>query len=117
MTIGIDAEVIGIPAVGELQPRVAIVRIAIFDLGIGVGADLLFDARAEAIAVEVEMLAGLAVLITGDQIEPLVGIAALGVDQRRRRRLEARADAQIQVAARLDAAIADRKSTRLNSSH
>src|SRR3546814_7779653 len=54
------------------------------------------------------MLAGLAVLITGDQIEPLVGIAALGVDQRRRRRLEARADAQIQVAARLDAAIAQR---------
>src|SRR3546814_15712031 len=71
-------------------------------------ARLLFSASAEAIAVEVERLAGLAVLITGDQIDPLVGIAALGVDQRRRRRLEARADAQIQVAARLDAAIAQR---------
>src|SRR3546814_18818039 len=105
MTIGIDAEVIGIPAVGEFQPRVAIVRIAIFDLGIGVGADLLFDARAEAIAVEVEMLAGLAVLITGDQIEPLVGIAALGVAQRRRPRLEARPEAQITVPAPLYPAI------------
>ena len=58
VAIGIDVEIVGVGAIGIFEPRIAIVRIAIFDLGISVAADCLLDPRAGAPAIKVELLAG-----------------------------------------------------------
>ena len=44
MTVGIDVEVVGVRAAGIFKPRIAIVRIAIFELGVGIAAERLLDA-------------------------------------------------------------------------
>src|SRR3569623_3124087 len=112
VTIGIDREVVGVAAVGIFQPRVAVVRIAIFELGIGLAAERLFEARARAPAVEVEMLAGFGRAVRRDEVEPLVGVTALGVEQRRWGDAIAGADAGIELASGLYPAITERAGGR-----
>src|ERR1700759_5341032 len=86
MAVGIDIEIARVRAVRIFQTGVAIVRIAIFDLGVGARGQRLLEPDAEAITVEIEVAAGLGRAVAGDQIEAVIGVAALSVDQRPRRR-------------------------------
>src|SRR3569623_288165 len=108
MAIGIDAEIVGVGTAGIFEPCIVVVRVAILELGVGVAADALFDTRAETPAVEVEMLAERGGAVIGGQVEPLVGVAALGVDQGVAPRAEADAHAGIEVTTVLAPAIAQR---------
>ena len=107
MPVGIDAEIVGVRAIGILKPRIAVVRITIFELGIGRATDLLLDTGTDAVTVKVVVTAGRGGAVIRGQIEPGVGVAALGVDHRRGGDDITDARTGIEVTALLDCAITE----------
>src|SRR6187397_930796 len=104
--VEVDAELVGIGNAFRLEVDlgVGVLRVTVLEPGERVRADLLLDARTRAPAVDVEALLVLDLAVGAEEVVAGVGVAGLGVDQRVGGRLEARARANVDVAARLDAA-------------
>ena len=102
MAVKVDIEVAAGAAGGEFDIRVAVVRITIFEVHVGVRVDGIFNACTCAPAVQLEVAIGFDRAIVAEDVQLGIGVTALCVQQGIGCNLGTDARADVEIAASVD---------------